>query len=141
MYIQATIERCFNAYVHVLLLLSGFSQRLSGGATRIQPPQFLSFSRVSLEDGSDGGRLPAPCTPALDFPMFRFPCAIAGYESQGLEKNTVAFLAVWCWGIDLENIWLLLERKISRGRVEVLYELFGVPCWLLPRCRDQRGGL
>lgn len=66
---------------------------------------------MSLQDGSDGGRLPAPCTPALDFPMRYFPCAIAGYESQGLEKNNVAFPAVWSWGFDLENVWLLLEIK------------------------------
>jgi len=66
---------------------------------------------VSLQDGSDGGRLSAPRTPALGFPTCRFPCATAGYESEGLEKNTVTFPVVWYGGFDLENIWLLLEIK------------------------------
>lgn len=41
-----------------------------------------------------GGRLPAPCTLALDFPMCCLPYATPGYESQGLETNTVAFVEI-----------------------------------------------
>lgn len=68
MYTEAHAERCFRTRTHTSTL-SAFSQQLHGCAVCIEPPRFLPFDSMSLQDRSDQGRLPAQHSLSLDFPM------------------------------------------------------------------------